>query len=133
MAKARALGLVSALASASLVMEEAFADGPFQFSPFSPAPQAGPAPPPETPPKEETRVRNDNPRTTAAGFDPEALERGAAALREINKSRDAKKVGIFLYFECPVCYLLEVLRFFGCLNCEVLQYAPFFLLWRDVY
>ncbi|XP_031502177.1 uncharacterized protein LOC116265597 isoform X1 [Nymphaea colorata] len=92
MAKARALGLVSALASASLVMEEAFADGPFQFPPFSPAPQPAPEPPPATPPKEETRVRNDNPRTTAAGFDPEALERGAAALRELNKSKDAKKL-----------------------------------------
>ena len=37
-------------------------------------------------------VRNDNPRTTAAGFDPEALERGAKALREINASQYAKKV-----------------------------------------
>ncbi|CAL9091288.1 unnamed protein product [Musa textilis] len=36
--------------------------------------------------------RNDNPRTTAAGFDPEALERGARALREINSSSQAKKV-----------------------------------------
>lgn len=38
------------------------------------------------------RVRNDNPRTTSAGFDPEALERGAKALREINDSSHAKKV-----------------------------------------
>ncbi|CAI7787753.1 unnamed protein product [Closterium sp. NIES-54] len=40
------------------------------------------------------RQRNDNPnpRTTAAGFDPEALERGAKALREINKSASAKQV-----------------------------------------
>lgn len=36
--------------------------------------------------------RNDNPRTTSAGFDPEALERGAKALREIASSSQAKKV-----------------------------------------
>ena len=36
---------------------------------------------------------NPNPRTTPAGFDPEALERGARALREINKSPSAKQVG----------------------------------------
>ena len=35
---------------------------------------------------------NPNPRTTPAGFDPEALERGARALREINKSPSAKQV-----------------------------------------
>ncbi len=29
-------------------------------------------------------------------FDPEALERGAAALREINKSSNAKQVGVML-------------------------------------
>jgi ATPase family AAA domain-containing protein 3A/B len=30
--------------------------------------------------------------SSAAGFDPEALERGAKALREINKSPNAKQV-----------------------------------------
>ncbi|KAF6148675.1 hypothetical protein GIB67_042634 [Kingdonia uniflora] len=47
-------------------------------------------------PQEETpsRVRNDNPnpRTTAAGFDPEALERGVEAIKKINSSQNAKKV-----------------------------------------
>lgn len=47
--------------------------------------------------KEEPRPRNDNPRTTAAGFDPEALERGVEALKVISKSPQAKKV-------CFVCY-----------------------------
>ncbi|KAJ8631954.1 hypothetical protein MRB53_025290 [Persea americana] len=42
--------------------------------------------------KEEPRPRNDNPRTTAAGFDPEALERGVEALKVISKSPQAKKV-----------------------------------------
>ncbi|ONK71554.1 uncharacterized protein A4U43_C04F9830 [Asparagus officinalis] len=39
-----------------------------------------------------TRVRNDNPRTTAAGLHPEPLIKGAEALREINSSPQAKKV-----------------------------------------
>ncbi|KAJ7540442.1 hypothetical protein O6H91_10G015100 [Diphasiastrum complanatum] len=55
------------------------------------ATSATPAPPPP-PQREESRPRNDAPRTTAAGFDPEALERGAKALREINSSMYAKKV-----------------------------------------
>ncbi|XP_002982368.2 ATPase family AAA domain-containing protein 3-B [Selaginella moellendorffii] len=42
--------------------------------------------------EEYSKPRNDNPRTTAAGFDPEALERGAKALREINSSPHSKKV-----------------------------------------
>ncbi|PWA62616.1 ATPase, AAA-type, core [Artemisia annua] len=37
------------------------------------------------------RVRNDNPRTTSPGFDPEALVRGAKALREVAASKEAKK------------------------------------------
>ncbi|XP_010261604.1 PREDICTED: ATPase family AAA domain-containing protein 3-B [Nelumbo nucifera] len=99
MARAYAAGLVSALASASLAVEHAYADGPFSFSPFSHSPSSltpqasHEAPPPESSAKEEPqRVRNDNPRTTAAGFDPEALERGAKAVREINSSSHAKKV-----------------------------------------
>ncbi|KAJ4953472.1 hypothetical protein NE237_030304 [Protea cynaroides] len=94
MARACAVGMISALASASLAAEHAYADSPFSFSPFSSSsPQPSPqAPPPEEVQKDEPpRVRNDNPRTTSAGFDPEALERGAKALREINKSPNAKK------------------------------------------
>eukprot|EP00897_Mesotaenium_endlicherianum_P006693 jgi/Mesen1/6051/ME000308S05241 len=49
-------------------------------------------PPAPVPPAPPPPPRNDNPRTTAAGFDPEALERGAKALREINSSPYAKKV-----------------------------------------
>ncbi|KAM7467579.1 hypothetical protein LguiB_015141 [Lonicera macranthoides] len=67
------------------------------FSPFS-SPSAAPPPPPppatETPEAdaEQPRVRNNNPRTTSAGFDPEPLERGAKRLRGINNSSHAKKV-----------------------------------------
>lgn len=42
------------------------------------------------------RVRNDQPRTTSAGFDPEPLERGAKLLREISASPNAKKAFEFM-------------------------------------
>ncbi|GMN44181.1 hypothetical protein TIFTF001_013377 [Ficus carica] len=106
MGKTQVIGMITAMAaSASLSKSQhAHADGPFNFSPFgssspypnvppqassaSTPPSAGSAEPPPPPPK----VRNDNPRTTSAGFDPEALERGAKALREITGSSQAKKV-----------------------------------------
>ncbi|XP_008809212.1 ATPase family AAA domain-containing protein 3-like [Phoenix dactylifera] len=104
MTSARAVAAAGALAAAAMAAEHVYADGFFHFpglssssssTPAAPPPQASPgtAPPlPEVAPKEETRVRNDYPRTTAAGFDPEALERGAKAIREIEKSSQAKKV-----------------------------------------
>ncbi|KAK4362797.1 hypothetical protein RND71_018038 [Anisodus tanguticus] len=98
MGKTYAAGLFAALASA----ETAYADGSFNFSPFSTpstnkaapsAPVDVPHPPQQTAEApEKPKVRNDNPRTTSAGFDPEALERGAKALREIDKSKSAKQV-----------------------------------------
>ncbi|CAL9099234.1 unnamed protein product [Musa acuminata var. zebrina] len=94
MVMSRAAAAASVLASAIMAAEHVHADGTFNFFPFSSQPQsvAEGGPPPDDVVKEETRVRNDNPRTTAAGFDPEALERGARALREINSSSQAKKV-----------------------------------------
>jgi ATPase family AAA domain-containing protein 3A/B len=107
MGKAYAIGLISALAasaSASLSSQSyvAYADGPFKLSPFSSSSsseQSQPSNPPAAPAKDESsspsKVRNDHPRTTSAGFDPEALERGAKALREITSSSQAKKVWDF--------------------------------------
>lgn len=46
------------------------------------------------------RAGGDAPRTTAAGFDPVALERGATALREINASAHARKVGWHFASNC---------------------------------
>ncbi|XP_020577638.1 ATPase family AAA domain-containing protein 3-like [Phalaenopsis equestris] len=104
MARAHLALLSSAITSAVAAVDCAYADTSFHVPLFS-SPSA--APPPQdsssggapngvgslqTPPLEENRVRNDNPRTTASGFDPEALERGAKALREINNSSHAKKV-----------------------------------------
>lgn len=105
MAKTYAMGLISAMAAAS-ASSTVYADGPFTFSPFSSNSPASPPdkspPPPSSSPsptaKNEVadssapRVRNDNPRTSSAGFDPEALERGVIALKEIASSSQAKKV-----------------------------------------
>nr|GEU39396.1 ATPase family AAA domain-containing protein 3-B-like [Tanacetum cinerariifolium] len=80
-------------------MAKASGSGLFNFSPFSsaPSPATPPAAAPVDPAPEKKddapeRVRNNNPRTTSSGFDPEALERGAKALREIAASTEAKKV-----------------------------------------
>ncbi|KAL4341038.1 hypothetical protein GQ457_08G006140 [Hibiscus cannabinus] len=116
MAKPYTMGVSSAFAAASAAVAAsllpqannnvAFADGPFNiplFSPSSPgSPQSSPAqlqsqpsPQPAAGADKEAsgnaRVRNDNPRTSSAGFDPEALERGAKALREISSSSNSKK------------------------------------------
>ncbi|KAK8701804.1 hypothetical protein V6N13_020182 [Hibiscus sabdariffa] len=115
MAKTYAMGLISALtaasASSSLLSQTnqnvAFADGPFNIPLFSsPSSSGSPqsssgqlqsqpsASPAVTADKEvsgSVKARNDNPRTSSAGFDPEALERGAKALREISSSANAKK------------------------------------------
>lgn len=106
MARVVGAGLISALASAALGVDCAHADGPFNFSPFAsppPPPQASSDSPAAAQPgaaakAEPPRVRNDNPRTTASGFDPEALERGTKALREISSSPHGKKVWNFELF-----------------------------------
>lgn len=100
MGKTYAAGLFAALASAKFGTETVYADGSFNFSQFSTSSSTNRAPsapanvpnPTEAAAPEKPKVRNDNPRTTSAGFDPEALERGAKALREINNSKSAKQV-----------------------------------------
>lgn len=117
MAQKCAISLISALAASASLSKSNFvaADGPFTFSGFSTPPaasipqqQGSPPPASESQKKpsvagEESdsppRIRNDNPRTTSAGFDPEALERGAKALKGINNSARAKKVSLFSFRE----------------------------------
>ncbi|GKE67425.1 ATPase family AAA domain-containing protein 3-B-like protein [Tanacetum coccineum] len=79
-------------------MAKASGSGPFNFSSFSSAPSPATAtvaapvdPPVEKKDDASARLWNDNPRTMSFGFDPEALERGAKALREIAVSKEAKK------------------------------------------
>lgn len=106
MAASRALVTASTvIMSASFSVEQVNAEGTFKFNPFwsstsSTLPSSAEIPPKDTAldngPKEskadDKKEKNDNPRTSAAGFDPEALERGAKALREISQSSNAKKV-----------------------------------------
>nr|VDD47497.1 unnamed protein product [Brassica oleracea] len=85
MAQKCAIGFISAIAAASSSFSKskvAAADGP------PPQHQAASDPDSSAPP----RARNDNPRTSSGGFDPEALERGAKALKEINSSSYAKQI-----------------------------------------
>ena len=106
-ARAAAVAAAALISSSALCRENVYADGTFRFPYFgSSAPSPSPSPPgdqvsekessPEEKPEEKPKPRNDNPRTTAAGFDPEALERGAKALREINSSSQSKKVYILV-------------------------------------
>ncbi|KAG5416592.1 hypothetical protein IGI04_004159 [Brassica rapa subsp. trilocularis] len=99
MAQKCAIGLITAVAaSVSLSQSKvAAADGPFTFPPANPQQQAASSPPStageeSSAPPPPPRARNDNPRTSSGGFDPEALERGAKALKEINNSSYAKNV-----------------------------------------
>lgn len=99
-----------AIASASYVLayNPAFADKKLDSgSLFGASSSAAPVPATPTPLKEE-KPRNDAPRTSAVGFDPEALERGAKALREISASNNAKKVNLlFQNFDCSRIRLLS--------------------------
>ncbi|KAL2636156.1 hypothetical protein R1flu_007635 [Riccia fluitans] len=92
----------AALASASLFLSKespiVHAERTSLFGSIGRVPPAS-SPPPATAEvsssssdSKEAKARKDAPRTSEVGFDPEALERGARALREINASAHAKKV-----------------------------------------
>lgn len=93
------VAMAAAAASLSTLSDRAYADSLFRFIPFSSSS-------PSSAPMDQSTNANSESQGAAAGeeprgtgFDPEALERGAKALREINKSPNAKKVFIF-YFLC---------------------------------
>ncbi|KAL5699119.1 hypothetical protein ACHQM5_030063 [Ranunculus cassubicifolius] len=90
-----AIGVASVIATATLTSDHTYADGgPFNFPLFSsPSPAPVPEPSSEEPQSEPVnRVRNNNPRTTAAGFDPEALERGVYLKQRVYSSTEPKKM-----------------------------------------
>ncbi|XP_059640397.1 uncharacterized protein LOC132282669 [Cornus florida] len=74
-------------ASLSTLPNRAYADSSFRFNPFSSSPQV---------PQSESSSSDGKSEPAAeepkGGFDPESLERGAKALREINSSPYAKQV-----------------------------------------
>lgn len=96
-----------AAAAALSQNNHAYADGPFNFASLPGFPSSSNVPqssssdsrlpptanlPNDSSPPPQPKVRNDQPRTTSAGFDPEALERGVKALKEITTSPHGKKV-----------------------------------------
>ncbi|KAF5738154.1 ATPase family AAA domain-containing protein 3-like [Tripterygium wilfordii] len=83
------VAIAAVAASGSSFQSRAYADSPFRFYPFSSSSTS-------SSPSEEDELSNANseheePRKLV-GLDPEALERGAKALRYINKSPLAKQV-----------------------------------------
>lgn len=94
------IALTATAAAASTLSNRAYADSPFRFPSFR-----SPSPPPSTSQsdpssqstsssdgKNQTKPEPEEPR--GSGFDPESLERGAKALREINNSPHAKQVSV---------------------------------------
>ncbi|KAF8008306.1 hypothetical protein BT93_K2092 [Corymbia citriodora subsp. variegata] len=90
-----AIAVAAAAASLSTLSTRAYADAPFRFPSFY---SSAPPPPPsqhaeDAPPDAASPAKPEPPEEPrGAGFDPEALERGAKALREINSSPYAKQV-----------------------------------------
>lgn len=84
----------AAAASCSTLSNRSYADSPFRFSPFSSSKPSSSAPVPVQAPKADSPAPDSHPAVedSKGGFDPESLERGAKALREINSSPHAKQV-----------------------------------------
>lgn len=96
MAKSHAAGLFSAITatiSASRFSQTTFSDGAIPSSSSSSETESS------------SKTRNNHPRTTSSGFDPEALERGVKALKDISSSSHAKKVS--LHFYLPFFFFLN--------------------------
>ncbi|CAK9152390.1 unnamed protein product [Ilex paraguariensis] len=82
--------MATAAASYSTLSNHAYADGPFRFYPFSSSPSSTQ---PQTPDNDSSNSESKSSvEESRGGFDPESLERGAKALREINSSPNAKQV-----------------------------------------
>ncbi|XVE87310.1 hypothetical protein DITRI_Ditri18aG0107300 [Diplodiscus trichospermus] len=84
---------LAAAATAAAASTRAYADSPFRFPPFFSSSSSTPSDSqtePSSNAKADAKAEPDEPK--GAGFDPEALERGAKALREINNSLYAKQV-----------------------------------------
>ncbi|KAK9066887.1 hypothetical protein SSX86_014211 [Deinandra increscens subsp. villosa] len=84
------LAAMAAVAAASTTTH-AYADAPsYRFNPFAQSPNPAPSPQPESQPS--SADPKPEVEDSKGGFDPEALERGAKALREINSSPYSKQV-----------------------------------------
>lgn len=84
----------AAVASISTSSDRAYAESYFRFPFFSSSPSGSPS---STDPASDSKSESPPPEDSKkSGFDPESLERGAKALREINNSTHAKKVFFFI-------------------------------------
>ncbi|KAJ7953014.1 ATPase family AAA domain-containing protein 3 [Quillaja saponaria] len=84
------VAMAAAMASVSTFSNHAYADSPFRFPSFSSSPSPTTAQAEQTSNAKSESQQADEPK--GSGFDPESLERGAKALREINSSLQAKQV-----------------------------------------
>lgn len=83
--------MAAAAASLPTIANHAYADSPFRFSPFSSS-QASQASQEDKSSDDKSDAKPAVEEPSKSGFDAEALERGAKALREINSSPNAKQV-----------------------------------------
>ncbi|KAH0699022.1 hypothetical protein KY284_013237 [Solanum tuberosum] len=80
-------------ATSSTIPNRAYADSPFRFNPFSSPSPSVPSSSSETPQTDSAESdAKDSSEDSRGGFNPESLERGAKALREINSSPYHKHV-----------------------------------------
>lgn len=99
------VAMAAAAASLPAIANRAYADSPFRFSPFS----SSQASQEDKPSDDKSDAKPAVEEPSKSGFDAEALERGAKALREINSSPNAKQV--------LVCFLFYLFHFlFGFLE-----------------
>ena len=94
------VAMAAAAASLPTIANRTYADYPFRFSPFSSSHTSQE----DKSSDEKSDAKPAVEEPSKSGFDAEALERGAKALREINSSPNAKKV--LLHF-----FLLNSFRF----------------------
>ncbi|XP_015067161.1 ATPase family AAA domain-containing protein 3C [Solanum pennellii] len=89
-----AMAAAAAIAAASsTIPNRAYADSPFRFNPFSSPSPSVPSSSSESPQTDSSESdAKDSSEDSRGGFNPESLERGAKALREINSSPYHKQV-----------------------------------------
>ncbi|GKU94504.1 hypothetical protein SLEP1_g7996 [Rubroshorea leprosula] len=87
-----AAAAAASAASASTVQNRAYADSPFRFPFYSSSSSSSSAPQSEQSSNAKADDKTEPEEPIGAGFNPEALERGAKALREINNSPVSKQV-----------------------------------------
>lgn len=87
------VAMAAAMASLATLSDRAYADSPFHFNPFSSSSSSSsPSPSPSSTDQNANSKSEKAEESKGSAFDPESLERGAKALREINSSLYSKQV-----------------------------------------